>query len=186
MCWCVYVCLSVCVSAPKGINNQWHDMVCLRLVKQVPRLFPVFIYFIWYLPSIKWMGVAILTQHTMNTCQRKLRWHGTIYKRTTGRRSASFIKVSWQMCSNSWSFKRRPPFSFTVTDLKLLSTAFITMVLEYKAVLKLQKQLVCVSTHFLVMSPCSCDFLWRPCIFNYNGYYSSLTYERSYKCLVFR
>ena len=27
------------------------------------------------------------------------------------------------------------------------------------------------------MSPYSRDFLWRHCIFNYNGYYSSLTYE---------
>ena len=24
---CRYVCLSVCVSTPEGINNQWHDMV---------------------------------------------------------------------------------------------------------------------------------------------------------------
>ena len=23
---CVYVCLSVCVSAPKASNNQWRDM----------------------------------------------------------------------------------------------------------------------------------------------------------------
>ena len=32
------------------------------------------------------------------------------------------------------------------------------------------------------MSPYSCDFLWHHCIFNYNGYYNSLTY----RCLVFR
>ena len=24
---CQYVCVSVCVSAPEGINNRWHDMV---------------------------------------------------------------------------------------------------------------------------------------------------------------
>ena len=28
------------------------------------------------------------------------------------------------------------------------------MALEYKAVFKLQKQFVCIATHFLVMSPC--------------------------------
>ena len=29
------------------------------------------------------MGVVILTQHFVNTCQRKLRWCGTSYKSTT-------------------------------------------------------------------------------------------------------
>ena len=47
---------------------------------------------------------------------------------------------------------------------------------------KVIKQFVCVATHFLVMSPYSCDSLCHNCIFNYNGCYSSLTYER----LVFR
>ena len=49
VCVCVFVCLSVCVSAPKSINNQWHDWCdigCVRLVKQVSRLFPAFNYFI--------------------------------------------------------------------------------------------------------------------------------------------
>ena len=27
VCMCVYVCVLLCVSSPKGINNQWHDMV---------------------------------------------------------------------------------------------------------------------------------------------------------------
>ena len=59
VCVCVYVC--VCVSAPKAINNQWRDIGRVRLVKQVLWLFPTFNYFIQHLPSIKWMGVAILT-----------------------------------------------------------------------------------------------------------------------------
>ena len=56
-----YVCVCVCVSAPEAINNQWRDIDCVQLVKQVLRLFPAFNYFIRHLPSIKWMGVAILT-----------------------------------------------------------------------------------------------------------------------------
>ena len=39
VCVCVRVCVCVCVSpsvlAPKGINNQWHDIGCVQLVKQV-------------------------------------------------------------------------------------------------------------------------------------------------------
>ena len=67
------VCVCVCVSAPEAINNQWRDIVCVRLVKQVLRHFPAFNYFIQHLLSIKWMDVAILTQHVVNACQRKLR-----------------------------------------------------------------------------------------------------------------
>ena len=62
------VCLSVC--PPKGIINQWRDIGCVRLLKQVPWLIP---YFIWHLPSIKWIGMTILTQHVVNAYQRKLR-----------------------------------------------------------------------------------------------------------------
>ena len=70
---CVCVCVCVCVSAPKAINNQWHDIDRVQLVKQVLWLFPAFNYFIQQLSSIKWMGVAILTQLVVNACQRKLR-----------------------------------------------------------------------------------------------------------------
>ena len=31
---------------PEGINNQWHDIGHVRLVKQVLQLFPAFNYFI--------------------------------------------------------------------------------------------------------------------------------------------
>ena len=51
----------MCVSAPEAINNQWRDIDCARLVKQVLRLFRAFNQFIRHLPSIKWSGVAILT-----------------------------------------------------------------------------------------------------------------------------
>ena len=30
---CALVCMCVCVSAPEGINNQWHDIGHVRLVK---------------------------------------------------------------------------------------------------------------------------------------------------------
>ena len=75
---CVCVCVSVCVSVRPPLRPLitsgviWCDIDHVRLVKQVLWLFPAFNYFIQHLPSIKWMGVAILTQHIMNACQRKL------------------------------------------------------------------------------------------------------------------
>ena len=114
---CVFVCVSVCPSLRALITSgvMWCDIGCARLVKQVSQLFPAFNYFIGHLPSITWMGVAILTQHVMNTCQKKLRWCGTSYKRITREteRFINFIKVSGRMHSDI--FKRRPAFSFTVT-----------------------------------------------------------------------
>ena len=59
----VCMCVSVC-SPPRPLITSgmiWCDIDRVRLVKQVLRLFPAFNYFIRYLPSIKWMGVAILT-----------------------------------------------------------------------------------------------------------------------------
>ena len=67
---CVSVC--VCVSAPRPLITSsviWCDIDRVRLVKQVLRLFPAFNYFTRHFPSIKWMGMAILTQHVMNACQ---------------------------------------------------------------------------------------------------------------------
>ena len=46
--------------------------------------------------------------------------------------------------------------------LKQLSTTIISLItkaLEYKAALKFEKQFVYIAMHFLVMSPCSYDFL---------------------------
>ena len=71
-CW--YVCLSVCPPLKPLITSggMWCDIDYVQLVKEVLRLFPAFNYFIRHLPLIKWIGVAILTQHVMNACQRKL------------------------------------------------------------------------------------------------------------------
>ena len=77
VCWyvCVCVCVSVCPPPRPLITSgvMWCDIDRVRLVKPVLRLFPAFNYFIQRLPSIKWMGMAILTQHIVNSCQRKLR-----------------------------------------------------------------------------------------------------------------
>ena len=72
---CVCVCLSVCPPPRPLITSGviWCGIDLVRLVKQVLQLFPAFNYFIRQLPSIKWMGVAILTQLVVNACQRKLR-----------------------------------------------------------------------------------------------------------------
>ena len=66
---CVFV--SVCPPRPLITSGMiWCDINRVRLVKQVLRLFPAFNYFIWQLPSKKWMGVAILTQLVVNACQK--------------------------------------------------------------------------------------------------------------------
>ena len=43
VCVCAFVracvCICVCVSAPEDINNQWRDIGCVRLVKQVSGFF---------------------------------------------------------------------------------------------------------------------------------------------------
>ena len=74
---CVCVCLRLCV-CPKYIDNQehvWCDIDHVWLVKQVLLLFPPAIScFIWHFPSIKWMSLALLTQHVMNACQRRLKF----------------------------------------------------------------------------------------------------------------
>ena len=122
-CNCFSLCAGMCACLPprplitSGMISC--DIDCVRLVKQVLWLFPAFNYFIRHLPSIKWMGVAILTQHVVNACQRKLRWHGTHYKGTTQKMERFIYKSEWanaslgQMRNNA--FKRRPVFSFTVT-----------------------------------------------------------------------
>ena len=62
------VCVSVCPPPRPLITSGviWCDIGRVPLVKQVLRLFPAFNYFIRHLPSIKWMGVAIL-----NTARRE-------------------------------------------------------------------------------------------------------------------
>ena len=72
---CMSVCVCVCLPPRPLITSGviWCNIGCVQLVKQVLQLFPAFNYFIRHLPSIKWMGMAILTQHIVNACQRKLR-----------------------------------------------------------------------------------------------------------------
>ena len=93
----------------------WCDIDHVGLVKQVLQLFPAFNYFIWHLPLIKWMGMAILTQHIMKVCQRKLSDEVLAKKRLSERWSTSFVKVSGWMRADK--FKRRLAFSFTVIIL---------------------------------------------------------------------
>ena len=70
VCVCVSVCLSVCPPPRPLITSGviWCDIDHVQLVKQILWLFPAFNYFIRQLPSIKWMGVAILTQLEVNAC----------------------------------------------------------------------------------------------------------------------
>ena len=67
------VCGSVCPPPRPLITSGviWCDIDRVRLVKQVLRLSPAFNYFIRHSPSIKWMGVAILTQHCSERLPKK-------------------------------------------------------------------------------------------------------------------
>ena len=116
-----YVCVCVCVSVYPPLRILitsgviWCDMGRLWLVKPILQLFSL-------LPSINWMGMALVTQCVMHTRQRCWSWHCTIHRRrlinylavaTTW--SASVIKMSGQIHSNE--FKRRLGFSFTIMIL---------------------------------------------------------------------
>ena len=95
-----------------------------------------------YLPSIKWMDMALVTQHVMNASQGRQRRHSSNHRRRqysnpilVTRWSASVIKVSG--CLHSTMFKRRVWSSLTVCNnfsLLLLLKHFITKELEYKAI----------------------------------------------------
>ena len=97
VCVCMCVCVSVCPPPRVLITSGviWCDIGHMQLVKQVLRLSPAFNYFIWHLPSIEWMGVAILIQHVVNAYQRKLKWRGTSYKRTTQKTERFIYKNEW-------------------------------------------------------------------------------------------
>ena len=109
-------CVGMCMCLPprplitSGVI--WCDIDCVQLVKQVLQLFPAFSYFTRHLSSIKWKAVSILTQHAVNTCQRKLWWHSTSYKRTTQKTECFIYKSKGRMCNDA--FKSRLAFSFTV------------------------------------------------------------------------
>ena len=79
------VCVCVCVCSPLKVliasGMMWCDIDHVWLVKQV--LQTAFSCFIWQLPSVKWMGMALLTQHLVNPCQMILKCCSTSYKRIT-------------------------------------------------------------------------------------------------------
>ena len=91
------VCVSICVSAPEGINNHWHDQCDighLWLVKPIVLLFRI-------LPLINWKSVTLVTQYIMHSRQRCRSWCCTSHKRrcisylaVATRCSALVIKVS--------------------------------------------------------------------------------------------
>ena len=115
---CHYMCVCVRVSAPKTLITSdviWCDIDHVWLIKQVLQLFPAFSCFIWQLPSIKWMGVALVTQHILNACQRRLKSRGTSYRRTTLKTEHFSYKGEREMCINA--FKRTISSSFTVIIL---------------------------------------------------------------------
>ena len=81
-----YVCLSVCLSISEGINNQWRDMVRVRLVKQVLWLFPAFNYLIRHLLLIK----SSMHSHINTVCRECLPKKTKVMWTTR----KTFIKVS--------------------------------------------------------------------------------------------
>ena len=122
--WCVFV--SVCPLSRELITSGmiWCDIDCMQLIKEVLQLFLAFNYFIWHFPLIKWMGMAILTQHIMNACQRKLGWQCTSYKGLPKGWNALFIKVSGRMLSEA--FKRRSMISNHKLDGSHMMTTSLT------------------------------------------------------------
>ena len=72
MCMCVCMCVHVCLSPSSAlitIGIIWCNIDPLCLVKQVLHLFSCFIL---CLLSIKWIGMSLVAQHIMNTCQRRI------------------------------------------------------------------------------------------------------------------
>ena len=68
---CISMCKCVCPPPRPLITSDviWCDIDHVWLVKQVLQLFPFFSCFIWLFLSIKWMSVALVKQHIVNTCQ---------------------------------------------------------------------------------------------------------------------
>ena len=108
---CVSVCPSVCLPPRALITSGmiWCDIGYVWLVKPVPQVFSL-------LPSINWMGVALVTQCVVHARQRCWSWCHIIHKRRhinylviTTRWSTLFIKMNGWMHSNS--FKRTLGFS---------------------------------------------------------------------------
>ena len=98
VCVCVHVRAYVCVFPPTRalitIVVIWYDIDPVWLVKQVLGIFPCSFFIILHLPSIKWMGVVLVTQRIVNTWQS---WYHTSHRRrhfncsAAARQSASVI-----------------------------------------------------------------------------------------------
>ena len=146
-----HVSVCVCVSVyppPRTLiisSIIWCDIDHVWLVKQVLRLFPAFSCFIWHLPSLKCMGVALLTQHIGNTCLRRLRDCGNSYRRTTWKTELFSYKCEWenayrhslQLHSNKFGLKQLSTIvtsprsgDFLLTSLCIYSNIII-MVVDY-------------------------------------------------------
>ena len=57
--------VGMCVSAYKAVNNYSHDMKLYWLIQEHSSLI------MWQLPSVLWMGVALLTKHIASTGQMR-------------------------------------------------------------------------------------------------------------------
>ena len=117
ICLCVGMCVCLCVSTLKALITSgmiWCDIGRVWLVKSIVQVFNL-------LPSINWMGVALVIQCVMHARQRCWRWRHTIHRKrrinylaVATRWSALFIKVNGQMHSDRF---KRLGFSFTVIVL---------------------------------------------------------------------
>ena len=105
---CVCVCVPVCLSPRPLITSGviWYDIGHVWLVTHIPQLSSL-------LPSINWMGVALVTQCVVHTRQRYQSWHHTSHRRryinylvTATRWSALAIKLSGWMHSDKFKTAR--------------------------------------------------------------------------------
>ena len=126
--WCVCVPLKALIT----IGMICCDIDCVWLVKQVVWLFSLFICFIWHLPSIKWIGTALVICISWMAAKKTKVMTYYLQKEcptvATGQ-NASVIKVSWQMRSDA--FKRRLAFNFTIQpSLRLLYINYSNIIIN--------------------------------------------------------
>ena len=73
--WCVRACVRVCLSNPKGINNQWHDMVRYRMCVIGQTNFMASAFHLLYvtIAADKMDGCGLSTMHILHTKQKKMK-----------------------------------------------------------------------------------------------------------------
>ena len=113
VCMCVSVCLPPRPLITSGVILC--DTGCVWFVKSILQLFSL-------LPSINWMGGALVTQRVMQTRPRYRNWRCTVHGRrhisylaVATKQSASIIKVNRRMLGDK--FKSRIGFSLTAVVL---------------------------------------------------------------------